>query len=113
MARINLNNKQLRLIQTALDLYSRVGILQLEEILNNPTIDNCLIEQFTDKKTLVVGDETMRGTVVEIGKDYIKTKGTWGNGPEIKTWKDVKKIKKSPDWSKYRAAEEEIKMKIS
>jgi hypothetical protein len=39
MATITLTNKQLKLIQSALDLYSRIGILQLDEIINHPSID--------------------------------------------------------------------------
>ena len=93
MAQITLNDKQLRLIQTALDLYSRIGILQFDEILRHPTVDAMIENRFTPKKELEVGDRTMRGEIVEIGKKFIKTTGTWGNGEEIKTWKDVDKIK--------------------
>ena len=45
MATIKLTNKQLRLIQTALDLYSRVGILQFEEILSHPTIEKLIYKK--------------------------------------------------------------------
>jgi len=100
MASINLTNKQLRLIQTALDLYSRVGILQFDRLLEHPTIDDLIISQITPDKEFEIGDHTMRGEIVEIGDDFIKTKGRWGNGEEIKTWTDIDKIKHSPDWSK-------------
>jgi len=113
MAIIKLSNKQLRLIQKSLDLYSRIGMLQLDEVLNHPTIDNSITEQFTDKKQLEVGDETMRGKIVEIGKSYIKTEGSWGNGNEVKKWKDVKNLKLSPDWAKLHDRTREIKTRLS
>lgn len=99
MATITLNNEQLHLIQAALELYSRIGILQFERILDHPTIDALIETQFTPKKKLEVGDDTMRGEIVEIGKKFIKTKGTWGKGEEIKKWTDIDKIKLSPDWN--------------
>ena len=99
MATIILNNEQLRLMQAALELYSRIGILQFERILDHPTIDRLIYNQFTPKKKLEVGDDTMRGKIVEIGKKFIKTKGSWGNGEEIKKWTDIDKIKLSPDWN--------------
>jgi len=42
MARIELNNNQLRLIQRALDFYSRVGIGQFEVIKEHPTFERHL-----------------------------------------------------------------------
>lgn len=108
MAKIELSNDQLRLIQRALDFYSRMGILQFQELLDHPTIDNLIMNNFSPKKKLEVGDETMRGTVVEIGKDYIKTKGSWGNGEEIRKWTDVDKIKMSPDWSKVHEVRDKV-----
>ena len=113
MASIKLTNKQLMLIQKSLDLYSRIGILQIDEILSHPSIDNCITDQFTPKKILNVGDNTTRGEIVEIGDDYIKTKGSWGNGIEIKTWIDISNIKLSPDWGEIQHTRSEIKKKIS
>jgi hypothetical protein len=109
MATIKLTNKQLRLIQRALDFYSRIGILQFDEILNHPTMDNLLYKQFSPKKEFEVGDQTMRGEIVEIGDDYIKTKGSWGNGEEIKTWTDIENIKFSPNWTELHKKSDEIK----
>ena len=108
MAKIELTNKQLRLIQTALDFYSRVGILQFEEILSHPTIDSSISNQFTIKKTLEVGDRTERGEIVEIGKKFIKTKGSWGKGEEIKKWTDIDKIKLAPDWTEIHRTRDQI-----
>lgn len=114
MASINLTNKQLRLIQSALDLYSRIGILQLEMILEHPTIEKIIYEKCTEKKTtLEVGDSTMRGEIVEIGEDYIKTKGTWGNKEEIRTWTDIDSIKLSPDWNKRNEIKKNVEHQLT
>jgi len=112
MATIKLTNKQLRLIQNALELYSRVGILQTERMLEHPTIEKLIYDKCTPSKVLIVGSHTMRGEIVEIGDDYIKTKGTWGNGEEIKTWTDIDKIELSPDWEKYHKTKDLIKLKL-
>ena len=96
---IKLNEDQLRMINDSLDLYSRVGHLQFKIILEHPTIENLLEKSFTPDKLLEVGDHTTRGEIVEINKDYIKTKGTWDGKPEIKKWDDIKNIKLSPDWA--------------
>jgi hypothetical protein len=48
--------------------------------------------------------------VVEIGKDYIKTKGRWGNGEEIRTWHDVDQVKRSPDWSRVHSCRDSIRL---
>lgn len=109
MAKIKLTNKQLKLIQNALEMYSRIGILQLDNIIEHPTIDHVIRKQFTEEKKLEIGDETMRGEIVEINKEYIKTKGHWGNGEEIKTWTDIDKIKLSPDWDKIHDTRDKIK----
>ena len=110
MATITLTNKQLRLIQIALDFYSRIGILQFEEILDHPTISKSLEKQFSPDRDFEVGDHTMRGEIVEIGEDYIKTKGLWNSKEEIKTWTDIENIKFSPDWTKLHNETAEIKL---
>lgn len=108
MATIKLTNSQLRLIHNALDFYARIGTLQFERILDHPSIDSIFYDVITPKKDLEVGDDTKRGKIVEIGKGYIKTKGTWGNGEEIKTWTDVENIKLSPNWEEYHHKKDEI-----
>jgi hypothetical protein len=113
MATIELDNSQLRLIQKALDFYSRIGVLQFEEILTHPSISNILYDMVTPNKKIEIGDNTMRGVVVEIEKDYIKTKGSWGNGDEIKTWYDIENIKLSPDWNNLNIKKDEINIHIN
>ena len=113
MAKLELTNDQLQLIQQALDFYSRVGIMQFERILDHPTIDNVIEDRFRPKKELEVGDRTERGEIVEITKKHIKTKGSWGKGEEVKTWKDIDNIKLSTDWSEVHRVKDEIKIQLS
>ncbi len=113
MAKIELTNDQLHLIQTALDLYSRIGILQFDQILDHPTIYNVLQERHRPKKVLEVGDKTERGEIVEINKKFIKTKGSWGNGEEIRKWDDVENIKLSTDWSTVHKLSSELNVIFS
>ena len=101
MPTLTVTNEQLRLIQDALDMYSRIGIGQLWVIKDHPTYTNVLQNKLRPKKELKVGDRTERGTVVEISNDYIKTKGTWGNGEEVKTWTDTSNVKHSIDYEAY------------
>lgn len=101
MATLELTNEQLRLVQQALDFYSRVGIGQMWAIKEHPTYENHLREKLRPKKQIEVGDQTERGEVVEIGKGYIKTKGHWSNGEEIREWTDVENVKLSTDYGMY------------
>ena len=113
MAKIELNNKQLHLIQDALELYSRVGILQTDRILDHPSIDRILHDSYTPNKDIEIGSQTMRGEVTEIGEGYIKTKGRWNTKEEIRTWTDVEKIQLSPDWETYHNSKERIKILLT
>lgn len=104
MNKLHLTDEQLTLVQKALDFYSRVGIGQFWVIKEHPSFENFLREKFRKKKGPVeVGDETERGTVVEIGpkRKWIKTKGSWEKGEEIRKWTDVEKVKHSTDYGKY------------
>ena len=115
MAKIELNNDQLRLIQKALDFYSRVGQGNFNEIIEHPTFEKSLHRQFSPNKPFEVGDQTMRGKIVEIDKKgkWIKTKGSWGNGEEIKKWTDLENVMYSPDWETLHAMEENIKRQLN
>ena len=110
MAKIELTDKQLRLMQDALDLYSRVGILQYRFTLDHPSVQRTLLNSFTPDDELEVGSDTTRGKIVEIGEDYIKTEGYWSNfdKKEIKTWTDIENVKLSPDYEKYHQAKHKI-----
>ena len=113
MAKIELNNDQLRLIQKALDFYSRVGIGQFNQILEHPTFEKSLHIQFSPKRPFKIGDKTMRGEIVKITKKAIWTKGNWGNGEETKKWTDMENIMFSPDWEALHNKENEIKDQLN
>ena len=115
MAKLELNNDQLRLIQKALDFYSRVGMGQFNEIIEHPTFEKSLHRQFSPSKPFKIGDQTMRGEIVEIDKKgkWIKTKGSWCNGEEIREWTDLENIMYSPDWSALHAMEDAIKQQLN
>lgn len=105
--KIEVTEEQARLIQKALDFYSRVGAGQFSVIAEHPTFEKHLHKEFaTGSGKFEVGDETVRGEVVEVDPKYkwIKTKGSWGNGEEIKKWKDLDKIYYSTNYSKYHIA---------
>jgi hypothetical protein len=76
-------------------------------IKDHPTYQNVLADKLRPKKKLEVGDRTERGEVVKIGKGYIKTKGSWGKGEEIRKWTDVKNIKLSIDYGQYHKIRDE------
>jgi hypothetical protein len=103
-----LTDEQLTLVQKALDFYSRIGIGQFNVIKDHPTFEEHLYNEFASKEPLKIGDKTQRGQIVEIDKKgkWIKTKGSWGNGEEIKKWTDVKNVKHSTDYSKYHDVRE-------
>ena len=111
MNRLEVTDEQLWLIQKALDLYSRIGIGQFWVIKDHPTFEEHLHEEFALKKgPLEVGDRTVRGEVVEIGPKgkWIKTKGSWGKGEEIKKWTDPENIKHSTDYARYHQVRDNV-----
>lgn len=115
MNTLHLTNEQLSIIQQALDFYSRVGIGQFNVIKDHPTFQEHLYKEFAPKKQLEVGDKTQRGEIVEIDKKgkWIKTKGSWGNGEEIKKWTDVQNIKHSTDYSKYHEVRDMVDIELT
>lgn len=110
---IEMNESQVTLINKALDFYSRIGILQLDEILSHSSIKKMMMEMYRPKDELCVGSNTERGEVIEIGEDYIDTKGSWGNGEEIKRWYDIENVKLSIDWSRYHNRKDALKSHLS
>jgi hypothetical protein len=99
---------QLYVIREALEFYSRIGILQIEELLNHPTIENLLVDQYSPKKEFEIGDQTMQGKIVKLDKNFVWTKGTWGNDEEVRKF-DRSTIKHSPDWNKVHETKDQIR----
>ena len=103
MAKLEVTNKQLKLIQTALDFYSRVGIGQFEHIKDHPTFQENLYKKCIPKKELEVGDRTQQGDVLEIkGKkvliDGSIKYGVWDKKPG---WINIKDINLSTNYEMY------------
>jgi hypothetical protein len=71
MATLEVTNDQLRLIQQALDLYSRVGIGQMWPIVEHPTFEKHVKGRVTKKGPIQVGDRTNKGKVLEVGDDWV------------------------------------------
>ena len=107
MATLEVTNEQLRLIQQALDMYSRIGIGQMWVIKDHPTFYNVLHDKLRPKKQLEVGDRTERGEVVEIGDGWIKTVGQWDGEQKVRTWTDVENVKLSIDHNLYHQIRDE------
>lgn len=67
MATLKVNEDQLRLIQRALDFYSRIGIGQFNEIKNHPTFKKHLYNEFkVDDKTDYNRFHSVRETVDDV-----------------------------------------------
>ena len=74
MAKLEVTNDQLRLIQRALDLYSRVGIGQMWPIVEHPTFERHVMKRVTKEGPIEVGDRTNKGKVLEVGDDWVIAK---------------------------------------
>lgn len=101
--KIECTESQLKLIQKALDLYSRVGCGQFSEIKDHPTFQTHLEDVCRPKKTPEVGDRTPQGEILEIkGKKALINggvkNGMWDKEP---TWIKLEDVKLSTDYSKY------------
>lgn len=111
MNTLHLTDEQLTLVQTALDFYSRIGIGQFWVIKDHPTFEKHMHQRYAlGSGPFGVGDQTTRGEVVEVdpkGK-WIKTKGNWGNGEEIRKWEDIENIQYSTDYEKYHAVRDAV-----
>lgn len=108
MAILECTNDQLKLIQKALDFYSRVGMGQFQEIKYHPTFEQSVYRQCAPNKKLEVGDKTMRGEITKITKNSIWTKGRWNGEEEVKKWDDIENVKYSPDWEKYHELRDRV-----
>jgi DNA-directed RNA polymerase subunit L len=74
MASIRLTEEQLRIIQEALDFYSRVGIGQFNVIKEHPTFENQLKKEFTDEEKLEFADyivESKRETSDDDSNEFV------------------------------------------
>jgi hypothetical protein len=116
MNTLHLTDEQLRLVQQALDFYSRIGIGQFERIKEHPTFEEFLYKSCTPKKAPEVGDRTPQGEILEIknGKALIngsvdKKTGHWCSKTE---WKKLKDVKLSTDYAKLHETEKIVDMAL-
>ena len=103
MSKLEVTNKQLKLIQRALDFYSRVGIGQFDVIKDHPTFQEHLYKKCTPDRSPVIGDRTPQGEILEIkGKKALINgsvkNGFWNKEPG---WIKLKDVKLSTDYEKY------------
>ena len=81
----------------------------------HPTFEKYLHKEFAlGSGDFKVGDQTTRGEVVEIcpkGR-WIKTKGSWDNGEEIRMWEDIENIRYSTDYSRYHSVRDAVDMAL-
>jgi hypothetical protein len=110
MNTLQLTDKQLNLIQQALDFYIRVGIGQFKAIKDHPTFEKFLYSVCTPNKEIEVGDRTPQGEVLEIkdGKALISGSIKDNRWSEEHEWKDLKDVKLSTDYSKYHQLRSDI-----
>ena len=103
MATLEVNNKQLRLIQQALDLYSRIGIGQFGVIKDHPTFEKHIANTCRPTNIPIVGDSTPQGKVLEIKNSKALIDGSVKNGKWNKSteWKKLKDVKLSTDYEKF------------
>jgi hypothetical protein len=103
MTTLHLSDEQLKLVESALDFYARIGIGQFERIKDHPTFQKHLYDHCTPKREPIVGDRTAQGEILEIreGRALINgsvKNGSWSPEPE---WKPIKKVKLSTDYGRY------------
>jgi len=60
MPKLEITEEQLKIIQTALDFYSRVGIGQMWVIKDHPTFQSVLSDKLRPQKDLEVGDKNRK-----------------------------------------------------
>jgi len=116
MNKLELTDKQLWLVQEALDFYSRVGIGQFNVIKEHPTFEIYLEEVCRPTKEPEVGDRTPQGEILEIknGKALIngsvdKKLNRWCDKKE---WKKLKDVKLSTDYSRYHRIRDNVDMML-
>ena len=115
MATLEVNNKQLRLIQRALDLYSRVGAGQFGVIKDHPTFERHLCNECIPVKDIEVGDRTSQGEILEIKNGKALINGSIKNGMWDKetAWKKLKDVKLSTDYSRFHSIRDEVDNRLT
>ena len=112
MVKLEITEDQVRLIQKALDMYSRIGIGQFHELLDHPTYEKDIFNRFAPQKEFEVGDKCMQGTITKIDGDNIYLEGNFGGDKEEQVL-NVDKVQFSPDWEKYHEYKDYLKSSLN
>lgn len=112
--KIEVTEGQARLINRALDFYSRVGIAQFWVIKDHPTFERIIENECRPRKEPEVGDRTPQGEILRIedGKALIAGSVKDGLWNEEHEWKDLEYIKLSTDYSKYHEIRDAVDMAL-
>lgn len=110
MPKLEVTEDQLRLIQNALEFYTRIGIGQFERIKDHPTFQKFLYDRCRPKKTPEVGDRTPQGEILEIkdGKALINGSVKDGLWCKEQEWKPLENVKLSTDYGKYHEIRDNV-----
>lgn len=100
---IECSEKELYLINKALDFYLRVGAGQFKEIVDHPTFQKFAEDYCRPKRDPQIGDRTNQGEILEIKSKRALINGSikdgkWSKVPE---WKDIKDVKLSTNYDLY------------
>lgn len=112
MNTLHLTDKQLEVVEKALEFYARIGIGQFTEIKDHPTFENHIENMCRPNKTPDVGDSTAQGKILEIDTDNEKAliNGSVKNGRwcKDKEWKPLSEVVLSPDYTKYHELRDKV-----
>jgi hypothetical protein len=115
MAILEVNNSQLRLIQKALDFYSRIGIGQFGAIKEHPSFEKNLYNVCRPDREPIIGDRTLQGEILDIkdGKALIagSVKNKMWN--EEHEWKKLEDVKLSTDYTKYHNIRDNVDTQLA
>ena len=99
-----LTDKQLQVVNDALNFYARIGIGQFEEIKEHPTFQKLTDEICRPKHVPKIGDRTPQGEILEIKGNKalingsVDRNGFWTNK---KKWINIKDVELSTDYGIY------------
>jgi hypothetical protein len=112
MNTLEVTDEHLRLIQHALDFYSRIGIGQFERIKDHPTFERHLETVCRPDKDPEVGDRTPQGEILEIKNSKALINGSvdkkTGRWCDKKEWKKLEDVKLSTDYSRYHEIRDRV-----
>ena len=115
MAILEVNNSQLRLIQKALDFYSRIGIGQFGVIKEHPSFENNLYNVCRPDREPIIGDRTPQGEILDIQNGKALIAGSVKNKmwDEEHEWKKLEDVKLSTDYTKFHKIRDNVDARLA